>query len=193
MQAQATEGKTKTTPGIEVRHSRFCPSRNGGVCNAGRKGGCEPLYLQWVYSPRDEKKLRPEHGFRALAAAKRWRNDALGQVQRGQLQEQTRKRVRTVGDEWLEGAKQHALRVSELRRREVQALADRLRAQGPSASRIRNALLPLRVICRELIRSDELVANPTMNLRPSPTSHRPPHAETPRKLGALALASLHVH
>jgi integrase len=51
-----------------------------------------------------------------------------------------------------------AMRLADVRRRHVQALADRLIADGYSPSTVRNALLPLRVIYRRALR-DELVAS----------------------------------
>ena len=56
------------------------------------------------------------------------------------------------------------LRLSELRRRDVQALVDDLVGRGLSGSRIHGAVMPLRSICRRAIRNDELAVNPTTQL-----------------------------
>jgi integrase len=53
-----------------------------------------------------------------------------------------------------------ALRLSRLRRWDVQAFADRLVADGKSPSTVRNALLPLRVIYLRAIRDGEVTVNP---------------------------------
>ena len=53
-----------------------------------------------------------------------------------------------------------AMRLGDVRRRHVQALADRLIADGYSASTIRNALLPLRVIYRRAIRAELVASSP---------------------------------
>ncbi len=45
--------------GIRTRHSRSCRSREGGRCN------CKPSYEAWVYSKRDDKKIRKT--FKSLA------------------------------------------------------------------------------------------------------------------------------
>lgn len=66
-------------PGIVVRHSRRCRSREGGTCN------CEPTYEPWVYSARDKKKIRPRQQFQTLAAARSWRTDALKAVKEKRL------------------------------------------------------------------------------------------------------------
>jgi integrase len=57
------------------------------------------------------------------------------------------------------------VRLSNLHRRDVQRLADQLVGSGLSGSRVRGALMPLRAICREALQNDELVVNPTSNLR----------------------------
>jgi hypothetical protein len=43
------------------------------------------------------------------------------------------------------------VRLAELTRSDVQALADRLTRSGMSASTVRNALMPLRAICRRAL------------------------------------------
>jgi integrase len=53
-----------------------------------------------------------------------------------------------------------AIKVSKLRRRDVQSLVDRLLAAGHNPSTVRNALLPLRVICRRAVRDGELYVSP---------------------------------
>jgi integrase len=82
-----------------------------------------------------------------------------------------------------------ALRLSQLRRRDVQALVDRLVADGRSGSRVRGAVMPLRVICRHAIERDELGVNPTRNLRLPEASRRrervATHAEAAGLLEAL--------
>lgn len=57
-----------------------------------------------------------------------------------------------------------ALRLSEVRRVDVQAFADSLKAKGFSASKIRNAVMPLRAIYRRPLAHGEVQINPTSNL-----------------------------
>jgi len=56
--------------GIRTRHGRSCRSRDGGRCN------CAPSYEAWVYSKRDNRKIRKT--FHNLAEAKTWRADGEG-------------------------------------------------------------------------------------------------------------------
>ena len=89
------------TPGIRTRHSRACASRSGARCN------CEPTYEAWVYSKRDEKKIRRSFtGKGALAAAKGWRTDARKAVKDKRLRAPSPRTLRQEVDEWLAGARE---------------------------------------------------------------------------------------
>jgi integrase len=57
------------------------------------------------------------------------------------------------------------VRLAELRRGDLQALVDRLLGQGLSASKVRNVIMPLRAIYRHAMERDEVMTNPTTNLR----------------------------
>jgi integrase len=57
-----------------------------------------------------------------------------------------------------------ARRLSDVARRDVQGLVDRLLGAGLDASTIRNAIMPLRVIYRRALTRDEIVVNPTVGL-----------------------------
>ena len=57
-----------------------------------------------------------------------------------------------------------ALRLSQVARRDLQALVDRLEASGLSGSKVRNIITPVQAIYRVAIRRDELTLNPTVNL-----------------------------
>src|SRR5215212_914218 len=63
--------------GIRTRHSAKCASYNGGRCN------CKPSYEAWVYSKRDDKKIRST--FKSQAEAKSWRTDAEAGVRQRTL------------------------------------------------------------------------------------------------------------
>jgi integrase len=99
----------RKTPGVEVRHSRFCPSRDGGTCTAGRRDGCKPTFLPWVfgYDPkkRAKAKIRPPHGFTTLAAAKGWRTDAAAANRKGTLRPATRDTLNAAAEKWIAGAR----------------------------------------------------------------------------------------
>jgi integrase len=182
----------KPTPGIVERHSRSCPSRSGGSC----RKPCDPSLEAWVYSPRDQRKIRRTfRGKGALAAAKGWRADALSAQRRGTLTTPSRVTVEEAALQWLEQARareilkpdgsrykpsvlrayqadldRHVLptlgmlRLSNLHRRDVQRLVDRLVGSGLSGSRVRGIVMPLRAVCRRAMRTDALAVNPTANL-----------------------------
>jgi integrase len=56
-------------------------------------------------------------------------------------------------------------RLADIRRGDLQALVDRLLGQGFSASKVRNVLMPVRALYRHAIERDEIIINPTSNLR----------------------------
>jgi integrase len=56
------------------------------------------------------------------------------------------------------------VRLSELRRIDVQDFADRLLAEGLDPSAIRNTLMPLRAIFRRAVALGEIAVNPTTGL-----------------------------
>src|SRR4051794_24886578 len=91
----------RATPGIRVRHARSCLASNGGACK------CSPSFEAWVYSKRDEKKIRKT--FPSLAAAKGWRADATSALRKGTMRAPTKRTVAEAATAWLEGAMQHAI------------------------------------------------------------------------------------
>lgn len=94
--------KRNAPAGIRVRHSSYCPSRDGGDCTAGRKGGCRPAYEAFVFDPRTKTKRRKT--FPTMAAAKGWRVDGLSASQRGQLATPSKVTLREAWDDWYERA-----------------------------------------------------------------------------------------
>jgi len=173
--------------GIEVRHARGCPGvRDEAVCS------CRPSFRVSVWIPRERRRIRKT--FPTLAAAKAWRIDSLSALSRGEISaSSTTLRQAAVawvegarsgairnrsGDRYKPSAirgYEEALRLrllpdlggaklSEIRRADVQALVDRLMADGHGASTIRNTLLPLRVIFRRALVRGEVAVNPTMGL-----------------------------
>jgi integrase len=188
-------------PGLVARHSRSCRSRDGGACN------CEPSFEAWVYSPRDQRKIRKTFsGKGAKSAAKSWRADAVSALDRGTLARPTRRTVRDVADEWLAGATSDPpiiltksmaaykpsalrgysddlrlyvlpalghLRISDLRRSDVQTFIDRLVGVGCSPSKIHNIIVVLKVVCRYAMKNEWITVNPTVGLSvPADTSRR---------------------
>ena len=94
-----------STPGLRTRHSRSCRTQSGGSCN------CTPSIEAWVYSRRDDKKIRKTFiGKGALAAAKGWRADASTQVRNRTLRAPSSRTLRQEVDEWLAGARSGEIR-----------------------------------------------------------------------------------
>jgi len=86
----------KPIPGIDVRHRKSCPGpRTDGRC-------CKPGYRAEAYDHRAAKKIR--RTFPTLAAAKRWRQDAIVDARNGDLRAQRTATVRQAADEWLAAA-----------------------------------------------------------------------------------------
>src|SRR3982751_656042 len=92
----------RATPGIRVRHARNCPARTGSACK------CTPSFEAWVYSKRDEKKIRKT--FPTLAAAKGWRADATSALRKGTMRAPTSQTLEQKANVWLEAAKSGVIR-----------------------------------------------------------------------------------
>jgi integrase len=178
----------RPTPGIRVRHGRSCASRAGRGCN------CEPAYEAWVWSNRDQRKiyrsfptLAAAKGWRADATSA-VRKGVLHAPTRQTLREAADLLIEGMrsGTVRLRSGKTYkpsvirgyradldryvlpqlgAIRLAEIRRRDLQRLVDELVAAGYSGSKVRNVVTPVRVICRLAIENDELTVNPTANLR----------------------------
>jgi integrase len=174
--------------GIAKRHSRTCRSRQGERCN------CNAGWEASVFSKRENKKIRKTFrseaeaktwradalaalsrgGLRtpkrttALAAWDEWYEGAKAGT------------VRNVsGDPYKPSALRAyeramrlrvlpalgAVRLAELHRPDVQALADRLLAEGLSPTTIRNTFLPLRAVCGRAVAADQLAMNPCDGIR----------------------------
>lgn len=76
-------------------------------------------------------------------------------------------------------------RVSELRRRDVQELADELLAEGLSPSSVRNTIDPLRAIYRRAIQREQVAVNPTSNLDLPSSRRKPVRIATPAEARSL--------
>jgi integrase len=200
--------------GIEIRHSKTCPAREGANCR------CKPTYQASVWSARDNRRIR--RTFPTPSAAKTWRADAMTALHKGTMRAPSSATLRQVANAWLEGAKEGTIRtrsgdaykpsavggyeaalnnrvlpelggkkLSDLRRSEIQDLADRLLALGLDASTIRNTLMPLRAIYRRAVSRGDVAINPTTGLElPAVRGRRDRIAspeEATRLIGALPL------
>jgi len=172
--------------GIRTRHARSCRHATGR-CN------CHPSYEAWAWSKRDAKKIRKTFPTLADARAWRAdadravRRGAMRSPKPTTLTQAAQEwldgaRAGTIpnrsGDQYkpsaLRGYEQALrerilpalghVRLADLARADVQDLADRLTAQGLSASTVQNTIDPLRVVCGRALRRDLLTIDPTQGL-----------------------------
>lgn len=173
--------------GITKRHSSGCASRSGRKCD------CNAGYEAWVFSPRDNRKIRktlPTHG-----AARSWRVQAQRDVRVGALRAASDQTLRQASQIWLERAGEGAIRnrsgdaykpsvlrgyeqglrlhvlpaigahkLGRITTSDLQGLVERWQVAKMNPSTIRNALLPLRAIYRRACARDGLAINPTRGL-----------------------------
>jgi integrase len=177
----------RSTTGIRRVHQRKCAARAGGDCN------CRPTFEASVGSGRTGKlrrSFKTEAAARtwraeaqvavnrgelhATAPAKTVR-EAAAELTAGMESGTIRNRS---GDPYKPSVirsyelslRLHvlpdlgAIKISKLRRRDVQGLAERLLAAGQDPSTVRNSIKPLRVIYRRAIRAGDVSVNPCMNL-----------------------------
>lgn len=175
------------SPGIQVRHSKLCPTRDGGRCK------CKPTYQANVWSAREGKRIFKT--FPTLAAAKAWRADAQVALRKGTMRAGSSATLREAAEAWLEGVRSGAIRnrsghrykpsairgykaalvarvlpelggarLADIRRIDLQDFADRLCADGLDASTVRNTLMPLRAIFRRALARGDVAVNPTTGL-----------------------------
>lgn len=203
---------TRPTPGIRLRHSRACRSRDGGGCS------CTPSVEAWVYSARDGKKIRRTFaGQGAIAAAKGWRSDASSAVRRGQMRAPKPTTVEQEALAWIEKAERGEvlarggrpfkpavrrlyvadlrryvipalgpIRVAQLRRSDVQErLVDAMVTDGLSGSRVHGVLNALRAALRRPLQADELQINPTDRLHLPATGEGRDRAASPAEAARL--------
>jgi integrase len=203
----------RKAPGIVERHHRQCPSRNGDGC--GRP--CSPTYQAWVYSAKDGKKVTRSFptpaaarawradalsamnrgGFRApskvtlRAHSEEW----LAKAKAGEILTRSHTQYKPAVIREIErNLKLHvlddlgAVRVSAIRRRDVQDLVDRLTADGKTGSTVRNVVNALKVINRRVLEHDEITVNPTSNLRLPATAGTRDRAADPAEIAELLTA-----
>ena len=165
--------------------------RHGNGCNG--KGRCDCPWRAEVYSKRDGRKLRKTFPTQAaakawradkLAAANRGKLRAPTSMTVRQAAEEFMAGAREGSIPTASGARYKPAtlrgyrvgldkrllpelgdrRLSDVERRDVQELANRLTSEGLSASTVQNTLDPLRVIYRRAIRDEEVTTDPTEHL-----------------------------
>jgi integrase len=197
--------------GIQVRHSKLCPTRGGGACR------CKPTYQANVWSAREGKRIFKT--FPTLAAAKAWRADTQVALRRGIVRAGASPTLRAAAEAWLGGVHSGAIRnrsghrykpsairgyeaalvsrvlpalgserLGDIRRIDLQDFADELCAEGLDASTVRNTLMPLRAIFRRALARGEVAVNPTTGLELPAVEGRRDRIASPAEAAALLAA-----
>jgi hypothetical protein len=115
----------RTNTGIRERHARTC-SAPAGRCS------CSPAFEAWVWSRRDERKIR--RTFPTIAAAKAWRADATVGLARGTMRAPSATTVRQAAVAWLAGAKDGTVRTRSGDRYKPSAIRGYEQALRPAAA-----------------------------------------------------------
>jgi integrase len=173
--------------GIEIRHGKRCRSRSGGACN------CRPTYQASAWSAVEQKRIRKTFPTLAEARAWRSEAQTairrgtlrapsqltLREVADAWLEGARAGSIRNrSGDRYKPSVVRGyetslrlrvlpelgARKFSEIRRRDIQDLADRLLGQGLDPSTIRNTLMPVRAIFRRALARGDVAVNPTGGL-----------------------------
>jgi len=191
--------------------------RHGNRCRA--KGRCSCPWEASVFSQQDGKKLRKTFPTRAaakswrddkLGAVKRGelraptattvreaaevfmagaKKGSIPTASGGRFKPATLRGYRVGLDKRVLPALGHK-RLSDVQRADVQKLADRLTAEGLSASTVQNTLDPLRAIYRRARRRDEVTDNPTVDLELRRPDGKRDRIATPAEAAALIAAVL---
>jgi integrase len=206
--------KATLPTGIRRRHARSCKSKDGGTCN------CDPSYEAWAWSAREQKKIRETFtdlseakNWRADSIGNIRRGKLKAPTQRTLDEEATSWLERAAaGTALTKGSRRYKpsmiravatdfrlyispdlgnVKLSALRRADVQRRIDDLTAKGLSGSRVRGIVTSLKVVLRRPLQDDELAVDPTERLRlPAPAGSRDRVAsptEVAELIGALEL------
>ena len=190
MQSQRNGSKKRRSTGIDERHSRGCRSREGGKCNCNpsyrawiydarsgqkirRTFPTQAAAKSWradALSAQQRGRLAPTTRRTLRESAEAWLDGATADPP--VILSRTGQRYKpSVLRGYAADLRNHVLadlgglRLADVRRGDLQALVDRLLGQGLSPSKVRNALMPVRAIYRHALERDEVMINPTANLR----------------------------
>jgi integrase len=201
--------------GVRKRHSKGCSARDGGRCNCNA-GWEASIYLARegkrvtktfprkaeAKSWRAEAKRAADRGTlratpqdaRTLALALR---QFIAGMQAGTIRPKGRERYKPNTIRSYERAlRVHiapstvgGIKVADVRRRDLQALADELLAAELSAGTVGNVLNPIQAFYRRAVDRDELTHNPSERIDlPNGDSKRPKRIATPAEAAALLAA-----
>lgn len=203
--------------GIRRRHSKGCPARYANRCNC--KAGWEAsIYLApggrritKTFSQKAEaqswraevKRARDRGELQATPWDRRTLADALRQfiagMEAGSVRPKGRARYKPntirsyerVVRVYIDPSRVSGMKVPEIRRRDLQELADELLGSGLSASTVSNIFNPVQAFYRRAVDRDELTYNPSERIDlPNGASKRPKRIASAEEAAAL-LAALH--
>jgi integrase len=198
--------------GIRKRHSKRCRSRAGGRCN------CDAGWEASVYSKRDGKKIRKvfaresearswradalsaiaKGGLRAptpTTVGQAWEG-WYGGAKAGTIRNRSGDPFKPSALRSYKGAMENrvlpelgSVRLADVARPDLQDLADRLLADGLSASTVQVTLLPLRAILGRAVDRGELAVNPCAGLKLPAVRGRRERYASPEEAEALVAAA----
>lgn len=197
--------------GIEIRHGKVCPSRSDGTCR------CKPTYQASVWSAVEQKRIRKTFPTLAEARAWRSEahtairrgtlrapsqmtlRDAaepwLEGARAGSIRNRSGDRYKpSVIRSYETSLRLRVLpelgtrKFSEIHRRDIQDIADRLLGKGLDPSTIRNTLMPLRAMFRRALARGDVAINPTRGLELPAVRGRRDRIVSPDEAEALLAA-----
>lgn len=201
--------------GIRRRHSKGCSARSGGRCNCNA-GYEASIYLARedrrvtktfsrraeAKSWRAEAKRAADKGTLRTPARDNWTlagalRQFIAGMEEGAIRPKGRERYKPNTIRSYERAlRVHiaptgvgGVKVVDVRRRDLQALADELLGTGLSTGTVSNVLNPIQAFYRRAIDRDELIYNPSERIDlPSGSSKRPKRIASPAEAAALLAA-----
>jgi integrase len=197
--------------GIEIRHGRACAARDYGDCS------CKPTFQASVWSARDKRRIRKTFATPSAAKAWRQdasvalrrgtmrapssttvREAAAALIAGatdGSIRNRSGDRFKpSVCRGYEQGLRDRILpelgacKLSDVRRADVQDLADRMLSAGVSPSTLRNAIAPLRVIYRRALARGEVAVNPCAGLELPAARGRRDRIASPEEAATLIQA-----
>ena len=184
------QSKKRRSTGIDERHTRHCRTLAGGSCScrpsyrawvydarSGRKirrtFPTRAAARSWrtdALSLLQRGQLMPTSSRTLREAAHAWLEGANAEPP-VVLSRSGQRYKPSVLRGYAADLRNHVLpelgnrRLADVRRGDLQTLVDRQLGRGLSASKVRNVLMPVRAIYRHALERDEVVLNPTRNLR----------------------------
>lgn len=201
---------TTRTNGVRVRHGRGCPK----AADSDARCRCTPSYEAFVFDAREGRKIRKTfptlaaaRGWRSdalgavrkgtmtatttstlRAAAEAW----LAGARDGSIRTRSGDAYKPSALRGYEAALRlrildelGAKKLADVRRADVQDVADRMLAEGLDPSTIRNGLMPLRAIYRRAVSRGDVAVNPTSGLELPAVRGRRDRIASPSEAAAL--------